>query len=59
MMRTIHSIHITETVARLCQEANVYLGDDVLTLLRHARTEEVSENGREVLGQIIENAAIA
>ena len=59
MMRTISSTHITETVARLCQEANFYLGDDVVTLLRQARTEEVSENGREVLGQIIENAAIA
>ena len=59
MMRTISSPQITETVARLCQEANFYLGDDVVTLLRQARTEEVSENGREVLSQIIENAAIA
>ncbi len=58
-MRTINSTHITETVARLCQEANFYLGDDVVALLRQARTEEVSETGREVLGQIIENAAIA
>ena len=30
-----------------------------MTLLRQARAEEVSENGREVLGHIIENAAIA
>lgn len=59
VIRTISSTHITETVARLCQEANYYLGDDVVTLLRQAREQEVSENGREVLGHLIENAAIA
>jgi fumarate hydratase subunit alpha len=59
MMRIINSTQITETVARLCQEANFHLGDDVLQLLRQARSEEVSETGQEVLGHIIENAAIA
>jgi fumarate hydratase subunit alpha len=58
-MRTINSSHITETVARLCREANFYLGDDVIKLLKQARKDETSENGREVLGTIIENAAIA
>ena len=58
-MRTINSSQITETVARLCQQANFQLGDDVLTLLRQARSEETSEAGQEVLGHIIENAAIA
>jgi fumarate hydratase subunit alpha len=59
LMRTISSSHITETVARLCREANLYLGDDVVALLRQARADEVSETGREVLSQIIENSAIA
>jgi fumarate hydratase subunit alpha len=59
IMRTISSTHITETVARLCREANVYLAEDVLELLKKARREEISENGREVLGHLIENAAIA
>ncbi len=59
LMRAISSSHITETVARLCREANHVLGDDVLGLLKQARATEVSETGREVLAQIIENAAIA
>jgi len=59
MMRTITSMQITEEVARLCQEANFHLGDDVLKLLRQARSKEVSETGQEVLDHIIENAAIA
>jgi len=59
LMRTISSSRITKTVARLCREANVFLGDDVTSLLRQARDREVSETGREVLGHIIENAAIA
>lgn len=59
LMRTISSSSITATVARLCMDANYVLGDDVLSLLRQARAAEVSETGREVLAQIIENAAIA
>lgn len=58
-MRTVNSTLITETIARLCQEANFYLGDDVLALIKQARAHDVSENAREVLGNIIENAAIA
>jgi fumarate hydratase subunit alpha len=59
LMRAINSSSITETVARLCREANYFLGDDVLSLLKQARTDEASETGREILAQIIENAAIA
>jgi len=59
LMRPISSTHITDTVARLCRDSNYILGDDVLGLLRQARAAEISETGRELLAQIIENAAIA
>jgi fumarate hydratase subunit alpha len=40
-------------------EANIELGDDVLDAYRRAQKEEPSPVGREVLGQLLENAAIA
>jgi len=58
-MREISSDTIIETVARLCQEANYFLGEDVLDALRRAEEAEESPNGREVLGRLLENAEIA
>jgi len=58
-VREIRCEKITETVARLCIEANYYLGDDVLRALRQAREAEVSPVGREVLNQLLENADVA
>ena len=58
-MREISSKKVTETVARLCQEANFDLGEDVLDVLRRARESEESPLGRQVLEQILENANIA
>jgi fumarate hydratase subunit alpha len=58
-VREILCKEITETVARLCIEANYYLGDDVLQALRQARETEVSPVGREVLDQLLENADVA
>jgi fumarate hydratase subunit alpha len=58
-MREISCEQITETIARLCIEANYYLGDDVLKALRQARDAEVSSVGREVLDQLLENADVA
>ncbi len=39
-MREIAANAISETVVRLCQEANYYLPDDVLAALRTARERE-------------------
>ncbi|MDP6577109.1 MAG: fumarate hydratase [Dehalococcoidales bacterium] len=50
---------ITEAVARLCQQVNFELGDDVLAALKEAQRNEASSLGREILGQLIENAGIA
>ncbi|MFC1964531.1 fumarate hydratase [Chloroflexota bacterium] len=58
-MREIKASTITETVARLCQQANFILGDEVVAALKQAQQAEESPLGREVLSQIIENARIA
>ena len=58
-MREIRADQITQTVAQLCIESNLYLGEDVLSALRAYRETEVSPVGREVLDQILENADIA
>jgi fumarate hydratase subunit alpha len=58
-VREISCGEISQTVARLCQEANYYLGDDVVAALRGGLAAEESPLGREVLKQILNNAAIA
>jgi len=50
---------IVREVARLCIEANSTLGDDVHAALEKARERETSPLCREVLDQLLENAAIA
>ncbi len=50
---------ITSEVARLCMEANYFLGEDVLEALRQGMAGEESPVGREVFGQLLENADIA
>ena len=58
-MKEIKAKDVTSTVTRLCTEANFFLGDDVLAALRKAREEEESPVARQILDQILENAAIA
>ena len=58
-MREIKAKDITKAVAQLCQRANFELGEDVLSALREARQNEESPLGKEVLGELIENARIA
>lgn len=58
-MREIKVSAITQAVARLCQEANFELGEDVLATLKRAQETEESPLGREVLGQLLENTRIA
>ncbi len=58
-MREITVEQIADTVARLCIESNYYLGEDVLRALRLFQETETSPVGREVLGQILENADVA
>ncbi len=58
-MKQIQSKEITNSVAKLCQEANFDLGDDVLSALHKAIQAETSPIAIDVLNQIIENAKIA
>jgi fumarate hydratase subunit alpha len=58
-MREIAADDITKTVARLCQEANFDIPDDVLDALKGYRDAEESPLGRQVLDQILENDSIA
>jgi len=46
-------------VARLCQEANFYLGEDVLCSFQKALDEEISLTGKDILSQLLTNAGIA
>jgi fumarate hydratase subunit alpha len=58
-VRDISRDDISETVARLCIEANYYLGDDVIEALRQARADEISPVGQDVLDQLLDNAVVA
>jgi fumarate hydratase subunit alpha len=58
-MRDIQVSEITETIARLCQEANYYLPEDVLTALKKARQDEESPRAQGVLDIILQNSDIA
>jgi fumarate hydratase subunit alpha len=58
-MREIEASAINRAVAKLCQDANFNLGEDVLAALKKAHQTEQSPLGRETLSQIIENACIA
>lgn len=58
-MKDIHYSKIVEEVVRLCKEANVDLGEDVVGSFKTALNNETSETGQDVLNQLIENASIA
>ena len=58
-MREIHVKEITAAVAKLCQEANYFLGEDVLRALRNGLQKETSPVGKDVFRQLLENARIA
>ena len=46
-------------MAKLCQEANFKLGDDVVAALEKAGQEEISPTGKNIIQQLIENARLA
>jgi len=58
-MRQIEASSIAEVVSRLSQEANFELGNDVISALKRAASEETSPLGKEALKVILENAEIA
>lgn len=58
-MREVQSQIIADTVARLCMDANYYLGDDMTKAFREALEKEESATGRDILQQLLKNADIA
>ncbi len=58
-MRDIEASAIVQEVARLFQQANFVLGEDVVAALKQAQQTEESPLGREVLARILENARLA
>jgi fumarate hydratase subunit alpha len=55
-MREIAAKKITEVVAQLSQQANYFLPEDVWRSLEEAYQKEGSDTGRDIFGQILENA---
>ena len=58
-MRELDVAQITESVAKLAIEGCNHLGDDVVAFFEKAAAREESETGRDVLGQLLENAKLA
>jgi len=58
-LRTIDAATVTEVVARLCEEANFNPEQNVHAAFQRAYAEEISPLGKDVLSQILANAAIA
>lgn len=58
-MRTINAEKITDSVERLCIEANCYLNPDMMEAFKRGLQKETSPVGIDVLEKIIENAEIA
>ena len=58
-MRTLSASVITETVKRLCVEANCYLPGDMKACIEQAHNEEKWPQAKEILERIIENYQIA
>lgn len=59
MVREIEADRVTEAVRDLCIEANTRLPGEHLDALRRALDEEESPLGREVIGELLENARVA
>lgn len=58
-MRTVQAQAITEAIAKLCIDANYYLSEDIFNALKQGEAKEESPLGREIFGQLVENACIA
>ena len=58
-VREIPVEEITNTIRRLCIEANTILGDDVIESLKKGYKKEESPVGKDIFRQLLENARIA
>lgn len=58
-MRSIHVDEIAEAIKEMCIESNHFLSEDMKSALGEAAKREESPLGRQILGQLEENLAIA
>lgn len=58
-MREIKASKITEVVKQLCLDANFYLPDDVIQVLKQAKEKEESQTGKDVFDMIMQNIEVA
>lgn len=58
-MREISAIKITETVKKLCIDANCHLTDDIKNCIKCAHNNETWDQAKEILSRIIENYEIS
>lgn len=58
-MKVIKVDQITETIAKLCMDANFFLGEDMMKAFNDAVETEESPSGKAIMKQLIENAEIA
>lgn len=58
-MREVDYNTIVDTVARLCTEANYFLGEDVVNVFKKGLEKEESPTGKDILNQLLKNAEIA
>lgn len=59
LIKTIQVEAVTKTVAKLCQEANFFLGEDVLDSIKMSLENETSLIGKDILKQLLQNSSIA
>lgn len=59
MRKDISYEKIVGTVARLCVDANYFLGNDMIQAFKSYIEKEESETGRDILKQLLRNAEIA
>ena len=58
-MRTLDIAEITENIKEMCIEANHFLSGDMVQAMQNALNDEEAPLGRQILGQLKENMAIA
>ncbi len=58
-MRVINTSEITDAVAKMCQDANFYLSDDMKNAFEKGKAMEESELGKKIFSQLTENLEIA
>lgn len=59
MIRTVQTEIITETIKKMCIEANYSLSSDMVKAMRKAEEKEESVRGKQILAQLQDNLEIA